>query len=479
MSRLNINFDNSFQKLPVFLHEHVVPTPLKEPALIHVTELKKELGLESLSDSVLQKWLNGEIRLSNDQTIATRYAGHQFGSFAGQLGDGRAISLGEILTSDGKRLEIQTKGSGKTPFSRMGDGKAVIRSSVREYLCSEAMHGLGIPTSRVLAIIIGEDKVYRETIERSAIVARVFPSNIRFGHFEMCYHYDRKAELNDLIEYTRHTFFEGVSVEEMLVEIIDNNAMLMAHWQTVGFCHGVMNTDNMSILGITIDYGPFGFLEDTDLSHVCNHSDYNGRYAYDNQPSIAEWNLQKLLLCFSDHLPKERLQNLLNTFSELFHRYYQKLCQHKLGLTSLESEDNQLFGSLLQTLSNLAIDYTFFFRQLSNYKINRIDSLAEFWNYYEKSDKLIGWLSLYDQRLKRELSDDMKRQMEMKRVNPKYVLRNYIAQEIIEEVEKGGNEKLKNWLEILYSPFAEHPEYELYSKPTPIEKKDYSVSCSS
>ena len=479
MSRLNINFDNSFQKLPAFLYEHVAPTPITEPTLIHVTELKKELGLESLDDSVLQKWLNGEIKFSNEQRIATRYAGHQFGVFAGQLGDGRAISLGEILTSEGKRLEIQTKGSGKTPFSRSGDGKAVIRSSVREYLCSEAMYGLGIPTSRVLAIIIGEDKVYRETIERSAIIARVFPSNIRFGHFEMCYHYSRKEVLNDLIEYTRNTFFEGVSVEEMLAQIIDKTAMLMAHWQTVGFCHGVMNTDNMSILGITIDYGPFGFLEDTALSHVCNHSDHQGRYAYDNQPSVAAWNLEKLLLCFSDHLPKESLINLLNTFSELFHSHYQKLYQRKLGLTTIESEDQNLFISLLQTLSNLAIDYTFFFRQLSNYKINQVDSLSELWNYCEKSKELIVWLSLYDQRLERELSDERKRQMEMKSVNPKYVLRNYIAQEIIEEVEKGGSEKLKNWLEILYSPFAEHLEYEYYSKPTPTEKKNYSVSCSS
>ena len=479
MSRFNINFDNSFQKLPAFLYEHVAPTSLKQPLLIHVTGLKKELGLQLLSDSDLQKWLNGEIRISNEQRIATRYAGHQFGNFAGQLGDGRAISLGEILSSDGKRWEIQTKGSGMTPFSRMGDGKAVIRSSVREYLCSEAMYGLRIPTSRVLAIIIGEDKVYRETIERSAIIARVFPSNIRFGHFEMCYHYSRKEVLNDLIEYTRNTFFEGVSVEEMLAQIIDKTALLMAHWQTAGFCHGVMNTDNMSILGITIDYGPFGFLEDTDLSHVCNHSDHQGRYAYDNQPSVAAWNLEKLLVCFSDHLPNESLINLLNTFSELFHSHCQKLCQRKLGLTSHESEDYQLFGSLLQTLSDLAIDYTFFFRQLCNYKINQVNSLSELWNYYEKSEELMVWLSLYNQRLERELSVDMKRQTEMKSVNPKYVLRNYIAQEIIEEVEKGGNEKLKNWLEILYSPFAEHLEYESYSKPTPTEKKNYSVSCSS
>ncbi len=479
MTSVAINFDNSFQKLPVFLHENVEPTPLKNPELIHVTELKNELGLESLSDIVLQKWLNGEIKISNEQRIATRYAGHQFGSFAGQLGDGRAISLGEILTSDGKRLEIQTKGSGKTPFSRMGDGKAVIRSSVREYLCSEAMYGLGIPTSRVLAIIIGEDKVYRETIERSAIIARVFPSNIRFGHFEMCYHYNRKEVLNDLIEYTRNTFFKGVSVEEMLAQIIDKTAMLIAHWQTAGFCHGVMNTDNMSILGITIDYGPFGFLEDTALSHVCNHSDHQGRYAYESQPYVAAWNLEKLLICFSDHLPKERLMDLLNTFPELFQSHFQKLCQRKIGLITVELEDHNLFVSLLKTLSNLAIDYTFFFRQLSNYKVNQVNSLSELWNYYEKSEALILWLSLYDQRLKRELSDDIKRSMKMKSVNPKYVLRNYIAQEVIEEVEKGGNEKLKIWLEILYSPFAEHLEYESYSKPTPTGKKNYNVSCSS
>ncbi|MBC7721702.1 MAG: YdiU family protein, partial [Pedobacter sp.] len=339
--------------------------------------------------------------------------------------------------------------------------------------------GLEIPTSRVLAIIIGEDKVYRETIERSAIIARVFPSNIRFGHFEMCYHYNRPEVLDDLIEYTRLTFFDGVSVEEMLAQIIDKTALLMAHWQTTGFCHGVMNTDNMSILGITIDYGPFGFLEDTNLSHVCNHSDHQGRYAYDNQPSVAAWNLEKLLVCFSDHLPNESLINLLNTFSELFHSHCQKLCQRKLGLTTHESEDYQLFNSLLQTLSDLAIDYTFFFRQLCNYKINQVNSLSELWNYYKKSEELTVWLSLYDQRLKRELSVDIKRQTEMKSVNPKYILRNYIAQEIIDEVEKGGNEKLKNWLEILYSPFAEHLEYESYSKPTPTEKRNYSVSCSS
>ena len=474
-----VNFDNSFQKLPEFLYEIVEPTPLKHPKLVHVTELKKELGLLSYTDADILKWLNGELKLIGDQRISTRYAGHQFGVFAGQLGDGRAISLGEILTSTKGRLEIQTKGSGITPFSRMGDGKAVIRSSVREYLCSEAMYGLGIPSSRVLALIIGEDKVYRETVERPAIIARVFPSNIRFGHFEMCYHYNRPSVLNELIEYTRLGFFEGVSIYEMLEQIVEKTAFLIAYWQSVGFCHGVMNTDNMSILGITIDYGPFGFMEDTSLSHVCNHSDDSGRYSYENQPHAAAWNLEKLLVCFSKHVPRENLNKLLLSFSELFHAHYKKLCHSKIGLYKLEPEDDALFGSLLQILSSHSIDYTYFFRQLSNYKIKQLDTISDFWRYYAKSEQLLSWFLLYDQRLERELSDNHKRSMEMKKINPKYVLRNYIAQEVIEDIEKGGKQKLNEWLKVFYSPFEEHAAYESYSKPSTSINQSISVSCSS
>jgi uncharacterized protein YdiU (UPF0061 family) len=264
-----VTFNNTFKTLPKFFYEVVKPTPIKNPKLIHVTKLRDELGL---TDVDLTSWLNGELHLSGEERISSRYAGHQFGVWAGQLGDGRAISLGEI-----NGQEVQTKGSGLTPFSRMGDGKAVIRSSVREYLCSEAMFGLGIPTTRVLALLTGDDKVRRETIERSAIVARVFPSNLRFGHFEMAFHFQKDEELNALIDYTNKNFFPGKTIEEMLREIVKRTAHLMAHWQNVGFCHGVMNTDNMSVLGLTIDYGPFGFLEDTVLNYICNHSDHQGR----------------------------------------------------------------------------------------------------------------------------------------------------------------------------------------------------------
>lgn len=467
-----MKFNNSFTTLPAFFYEEVVATPLTSPKLIHVTKLKSDLGLSNLTDLELQSWLNSENRLDGDQRISTRYAGHQFGVWAGQLGDGRAISLGEAVTSTNEKLEIQTKGSGLTPFSRMGDGKAVIRSSVREYLCSEAMSGLNIPTTNVLALITGSDKVYREDVEHSALVARVFPSNLRFGHFEMAYHFKKQSELLALIDYTRHQFFKSATIDEMLETIIDRTALLMAHWQTVGFCHGVMNTDNMSILGLTIDYGPFGFLEDTKLDYICNHSDHQGRYAYNQQPQVAMWNLEKLLICFLDHISKDQLSLMLNRFPQLFQQYYSQMARQKLGLEREDQGDLELFNDLLRKLSHHSVDYTFFFRSLS-------DSLQPFWDYYGKLPELLTWVESYQKRLQLESMSDQERSQKMKRVNPKFILRNYIAQEVIEEVEEGTKIKLNEWLTVLNSPFDEHPEFQSYSLPTPPEKKNYIVSCSS
>lgn len=465
------HFDNSFSRLPPFLFEKVEPTPIKNPKLIHVTGLKDELGLK-ISDDELMRWLNGELRLPGEQRIATRYAGHQFGHWAGQLGDGRAISLGEIITKKGERLEVQTKGSGLTPFSRMGDGKAVIRSSVREYLCSEAMAGLNIPTTRVLAILTGEDEVYRETVENSSIVARVFPTNIRFGHFEMFYHYKKKDELKALIEYTRKTFFGNVSIIEMLNEIVRRTANLMADWMANGFCHGVMNTDNMSILGITIDYGPFGFLEDTDLNFICNHSDESGRYAYGQQPGIAQWNLSRLLACFMDEVPTEELQKILDSFPEIFHPRIMELGKRKLGLVKHDSGDQKLFSELIQVMGKLNLDFTFTFRSLSS-------DLKAFREYYGKREEFEAWFTRYEERLTREEMSSEGRWKEMNSVNPKYILRNYIAQEVIEDVEAGSNIKMNQWLKVLASPFEEHSEMVSYFMPTPYENKNIIVSCSS
>ncbi len=468
---MNPHFDNSFSRLPPFLFERVQPTPIKNPKLVHVTKLREELGLH-LSDEDLTGWLNGELALPGEQRIATRYAGHQFGHWAGQLGDGRAISLGEIITANGYRLEVQTKGSGLTPFSRMGDGKAVIRSSVREYICSEAMAALNIPTTRVLALLTGEDEVYRETIERSSVVARVFPTNIRFGHFEMLYHSKKKDELKALIEYTRMTFFGNLPVPEMLHEIVRRNAHLMADWMANGFCHGVMNTDNMSILGLTIDYGPYGFMEDTDLNFICNHSDNGGRYAYGQQPGVAKWNLSRLLTCFMDELPLEDLQKILNSFPEMYQPRFTELGKRKLGLFQSHGGDHQLFTDLLALMGKLSLDFTFTFRSLSS-------DLREFRDYYGQREEFEAWLVRYDERLKLEVIEPAQRQEKMRMVNPKFILRNYIAQEVIEDVEAGSCLKLSAWLELLSRPFEEHSEMKAYAMPTPYEKKNIVVSCSS
>lgn len=471
-----MKFDNSFQTLPNFFYEAVKATPLTSPRLIHVTELQMTLGLNNLSQKELLEWLNSENKINGDQRISTRYAGHQFGVWAGQLGDGRAISLGEIITEEQGRLEIQTKGSGLTPFSRMGDGKAVIRSSVREYLCSIAMKGLSIPTTDVLALIIGEDNVYREEVERSAIVARVFPTNLRFGHFEMAYHYKKMDELKELIHYSQKNFFNDSSIEEMLKTIIDRTAKLMAHWQSVGFCHGVMNTDNMSLLGLTIDYGPYGFLEDTKLNHICNHSDHQGRYAYNQQPQVAMWNLEKLLICFIGMVEKENLSLMLNRFPEIFQEYYLQLMKEKLGLKQNQNEDWELIVDLMKMLSHLSIDFTYFFRELSHYPQNNLKNIFD---YYGQRVELQNWLKKYQDRLNHESTNSSERTQKMLSINPKYILRNYIAQEIIADVEKGSSEKLSEWVKIFKSPYEEHPTNHLYSLPTPPDQKNYIVSCSS
>jgi uncharacterized protein YdiU (UPF0061 family) len=472
-------FENTFQTLPNFLFESVTPTPLSQPRLIHVTDLKAELGLSALDDDELMQWLNGERVLTGEQRIATRYAGHQFGVWAGQLGDGRAISLGELVTEKHGRQEIQTKGSGETPFSRRGDGRAVIRSSVREYLCSEAMYGLGIPTTRVLALITGADSVQRETVESSALIARVFPTNLRFGHFELCYHFQKKAELKALIDYVKAQFFPKGDLETMLREIVKRTALLMAHWQNVGFCHGVMNTDNMSLLGVTIDYGPFGFLEDTVLDHICNHTDHEGRYAFDQQHNIGAWNLERLLVCFKDYVPVQKLKEILDSYPYIFRDEYLAMSRKKLGLTTAAEEDQELFLELLRLLHDERIDFTYFFRRLSSYQMAKPESLNSIFEIYGSLERLRSWLLRYDQRLLDENSDDSKRSLSMRAANPKYILRNYIAQEVIESVEKGESERLSAWLQVLYRPFDEHPEFEKYSLPTPKELKHFEVSCSS
>jgi uncharacterized protein YdiU (UPF0061 family) len=462
--------------LPQYFYEKVKPTPIKNVKLFHTHPLFSKFQHEQVTSTNLAQWLNGELQL--EERTASRYAGHQFGVFAGQLGDGRAITLGQYNFAD-RKLEIQTKGSGLTPFSRRGDGKAVIRSSVREYLCSIAMEGLKIPTTEVLALLIGDGPVYRETVEREALVARIMPSNLRFGHFEMGYYFNRHDDLRALIDYTRTNFFENLTDLEMLETVMIKTARLMSLWQSVGFCHGVMNSDNMSIMGLTIDYGPFGFMEDMELAHICNHSDHEGRYAYNQQPKIAWWNLERLFVTFLPFHAQADLEKILNEYPNHFERFYVEDARRKLGLLKIDESDYQLFVDLIKSMNFHKVDMTFFFRALSRYKRGDVASMNEFVGYYGQLSGIIEWIKKYDARLMSEEINDGERSEMMLKINPKYVLRNYIAQEIIEEVEANSDVKLKQWIEILNRPFDEHPKFEEYSKPTPVSKKNVVVSCSS
>jgi uncharacterized protein YdiU (UPF0061 family) len=464
--------ENSFQTLPDWLHSEVAPTPVEGARLVHVHPgLRDELGLLALSDPELLSWLNGQSRIPGDQRIATRYAGHQFGVWAGQLGDGRAISLGEFVTPTRGRLEVQVKGAGPTPFSRRGDGRAVLRSSVREYLCSIAMKGLQIPTSEVLALIAGKEPVQRETVETAALVARVFPTNVRFGHFELCRHFNRPGEFDALTQYTRELFFPECTIEEMLREITRRTAHLMAAWQDVGFCHGVMNTDNFSVLGFTLDYGPFGFLEDTRLDHVCNHSDHEGRYAYHRQPDVGVWNLERFLACFRDLVPVERLTQILDAYFHDFKSETERRIRLKLGLLTARDSDSALFLDLLRTLHDLRTDFTWFFRNLAQPGFGKGGEIP--------SGDLQGWLKRYQERLALEGRDEGERSRAMLQNNPKFILRNYIAQEVIEAVSRGSERELRDWIRILENPFDEHSGFEDYAEPTPQSFKHFEISCSS
>ena len=472
-----ISFDHSFQTLPRFFFEPTDLLPLKNAELLHTTPIFHELGLDGLSESQFLRWLNGETRVPGDERISTRYAGHQFGVWAGQLGDGRAISLGEIQTKTLGRQEIQMKGSGPTPFSRRGDGKAVLRSCIREHLCAEAMQALGIPTTRSLALLRGDGLVERESLEPEAMVARVFPTNLRFGHFEMAYHFEKKTELLVLIEYTLSTFFPGHSLESMLREVVDRTALMIAEWQAIGFCHGVMNTDNFSILGITLDYGPFGFMEDFDPNFVCNHSDHEGRYAYSMQPKIAFWNLERLLICFRDQLSDEALSKILNAYPERFRHHLFSAYQKKLGLNSPLHEG--LLQHLIQFLTESRLDYTFFFRELSHYEIGKPDSISRLIPHLNDAQSIRTFLDEYDRVLFTEGSNDSQRTRSMLKTNPKWVFKNHIAQSIIASAEQGDRSLLTEWFKVLQNPFVDHGKFEDESLPTPKNLKSIPVSCSS
>lgn len=462
---------------PIFYHE-VHPTPLKKPALVSFNPSAAELiSLES-DEIAVHEWealLNGTLILDGSRPYAMTYAGHQFGHYVPRLGDGRAINLGGL-----NGWNLQLKGSGKTLYSRQGDGRAVLRSSIREYLMSEAMHALGIPTSRALALISSEEKIARERWERGAVVLRLSPSWIRFGSFEYFFHTNRHKELETLADFLlRESFPELLGKEEpylkMFSEIVKRTAELTAQWQSVGFNHGVMNTDNMSAVGLTIDYGPYAFLDTFESGYICNHTDHEGRYSYDNQPRIGHWNLTRLAQALSPLITVKKMEKELERYGEYFTAKLLELLRGKLGFDKLHKEDSDLFRSLFTVMENGRTDMTPFFRTLSRYDGNRTPLLALTLTPVQMNE----WLDAYEKRLEHNTSKAEERHSKMLTANPKYILKNYILQEAIDAAEHDDFTLVNDLLTLAQAPYDEHPEFDRYAVPTPIRFKNLKLSCSS
>jgi len=465
----------------------VAPDPVPEPHWVARSDtLAAELGLQAwLETPQALSILAGHTEAGAWPTRATAYSGHQFGAWAGQLGDGRALLLGE-LDSPGGLVEVQLKGSGLTPFSRMGDGRAVLRSSIREFLCSEAMHALGIPTTRALAIVGSPLPVRRETVETAALVTRVASSFVRFGHFEHFAHTagDEDA-LKRLADWVIARHYPALAEEAqpyaaLLREVTLRTAGLMAQWQAVGFCHGVMNTDNMSIAGLTLDYGPFGFMDGFDPGHICNHTDQGGRYAYARQPNVAFWNLhalaQGLMPLIGD--PDEALA-ALEPYKTAFPAALIARLRAKLGLRAERDEDRDLADDLLRLMAAGRADFTISFRRLSSFSTAEGADNASVRDLFVDGPAFDAWAQRYRDRLRAEASVDAERAACMNRVNPKFVLRNHLADIAIQRARDGDFGAIHHLLAVLERPFDEQPDQEAYAAFPPDWARHLEVSCSS
>ena len=522
-----LKFDNSFyNKLPAdpvinnnsrhvdsACYSKVAPMPFPKASLVAFSrDMALELGLnptECMTPRFTEVF-SGTKPLSDMQTFAACYGGHQFGNWAGQLGDGRAISLGEIVNNNGQRWALQLKGSGPTPYSRHADGFAVLRSSIREFLCSEAMHYLRVPTTRALSLMDTGTQVERDMfyngqskMEPGAIVCRAAPTFIRFGNFELFTSRNQIDITKQLADYTIEYFFPhlGKPSKEIYLqwfhEICLTTARMITEWMRVGFVHGVMNTDNMSILGLTIDYGPYGWLEDYDPHWTPNTTDAGGRrYAFGKQPEIALWNLLQLANAIYPIVEDSKgLENALKNYKKVYDVAWRDMMTSKLGLLDFEPENDEvLFQDLVRNLKNTETDMTLFFRHLSKLELNKKTDVNQLLSIIEpafyadtiesdEANNIKTWLLQYVERLKKDDKSDEDRRQQMNAVNPLYVLRNYLAQEAIEQAEAGSYTMIHELQEVLKNPYEEQEGRERFAQKRPDWAKSKAgasmLSCSS
>ena len=488
---------NGRRQVPGACYSRVLPTPVATPRLVaYSREIAGTLGIsaEACESELFAQVFAGNRLLEGMEPYASCYGGHQFGNWAGQLGDGRAINLGEIVNGRGERWTLQLKGAGPTPYSRRGDGLAVLRSSVREFLCSEAMHHLGVPTTRALSLALTGEEVVRDMFydgnpraEPGAVVCRVAPSFTRFGNFEIHAARQENDLLRRLADYTIRTDFphlgepSGEVYRAWFHEVCRRTAEMVVHWMRVGFVHGVMNTDNMSILGLTIDYGPYGWLEDYDPDWTPNTTDAQGRrYRFGNQPPIALWNLGQLANALYPLFGEvEPLEEGLEIYRQSYHKGWQAMTARKLGLKAFDpSTDQELTAELQQVLTLTETDMTLFYRGLADVREEDGDDsalmapLAESWYRpedltCEKRERMARWLRAYLARVRRDGIADAERRRRMNAVNPRYVLRNYLAQLAIDKAEAGDFSLIRRLMEVLRRPYDDQPAEEEFAQKRP------------
>ena len=481
-SQISLHWRHSFAALGTDFYAELSPESLEAPYWVGrsptVANLLELNTSQFASDELLQAF-SGNQQLPGSRPLASVYSGHQFGQWAGQLGDGRALLLGET-----NGLEIQLKGAGLTPYSRRGDGRAVLRSSIREFLCSEAMHSLGVPTTRALCVTGSDDEVWRETPETAAVVTRVAPSFIRFGHFEHFAAKNQLKQLKILADYVIDRFypecrsnpkFADNAYAALLEKVSERTAVMVAHWQAVGFCHGVMNTDNMSILGLTIDYGPFQFLDSYNPLHICNHSDTQGRYAFARQPNVAYWNLHCLGQALLPLIGEPQMaMAALESFKTLMPKTLHRLMCAKLGLPEA-SVTQSFIDDLLAALAQDQVDYTIFWRRLSHAQLDgNTEPVREL---FINSIAWDAWMLRYSELL--ALSDRALAADLMLKTNPKFVLRNYLCQDVIEMAKHKDFSGVADLLDVVTHPFAEHPTRAAWAGFVPDWASQIEISCSS
>ena len=496
--------DNRVRQVERACYSRVEPTTVRAPeSLAIVPEVAALLDLDPTPTPELVNVLAGNRVLPGMAPYAACYGGHQFGTWAGQLGDGRAITLAEVAGCDGVSWEIQLKGAGPTPYSRTADGRAVLRSSLRELVCSEAMFHLGVPTTRALSLVLTGEPVMRDMLydghpatEPGAVVCRVAPSFLRFGSYEIHASRDDKDTLQRLVRFTLERFYphhvtgDALDIVGFFTEVMRKTAWMVAEWMRVGFVHGVMNTDNMSILGLTIDYGPYGWVEPFEPDWTPNITDASGRrYRFGNQPAVAQWNLGQLARALAPLVGDlDPLRAAVDAFPGEFSSLYRHTMLRKLGLCGRADtplEDDALLGGLASLLSEISIDYTLFFRSLARPEVTVETLHAAYYDVVDgpRAEIIRSWLRMYRERVAREGISEPERRARMNAINPNYVPRNYLVQEVIEATERGDRARLPELLDVLRRPYDEQPGREHFAgkRPAWAENKPgcSMLSCSS